>query len=61
RLDRNSVLVLAIYRKADKKETFIGAPAGDIVIRGRDVLICYSRLEGSKILLRKDREATEQT
>ncbi|MFH1875808.1 MAG: TrkA C-terminal domain-containing protein, partial [Candidatus Omnitrophota bacterium] len=47
RLDRNSVLVLAIYRKADKKETFIGAPAGDIVIRGRDVLICYSRLEGS--------------
>ncbi len=55
RLDRNSVLILAIYRKVNKKEIFIGAPAGDTVIKSKDVLICYSRQEGSKILLAKER------
>lgn len=57
RLDRDSVLILAIYRKINKKETFIGTPAGDTVIKGRDVLICYSRQEGSKVLLQKTRDS----
>ena len=56
RLDRNGVLVLAIYRKVHKKETFIGAPAGDTEIKGRDVLICYSREDASKIFLTKTRD-----
>lgn len=57
RLDHDGVLILAIYRKVNKKETFIGAPAGDTIIKGKDVLICYSREEGSKIFLQKNREA----
>lgn len=43
RLDREGVLVLAIYRKMGRKEEFIGAPAGETEIKTGDVLICYSR------------------
>lgn len=56
RLDRDGVLILAIYRKIHKKETFIGAPTGDTVVKARDVLLCYSRQDASKILLRKTRD-----
>lgn len=55
-LDKEGIMVLAIYRKEHRKERFFGAPAGDMVIKGRDVLVCYSRGEGSKILLKSKRE-----
>lgn len=53
RLDKDGILILAIYRKIDRKETFIGTPAGNTVIKGRDVLICYSREQQSKVLIQK--------
>jgi len=56
RLDKEGVLILAIYRKAHKKEVFIGTPSGETLLRGKDVVICYSRSGGSKILLRKRSE-----
>ncbi len=55
RLDRDGILILAIYRKVHKKETFIGAPAGDTVIESGDVLVCYAHQDGSRIILSKRR------
>lgn len=52
RLDKYGVLILAIYRKINKKETFIGAPTGDTEIKAKDVLICYSRKDSSSVILR---------
>ena len=41
RLNDEGVLVLAIYRKVDGQEKFIGAPRGDTVILPGDTLVCY--------------------
>ncbi|MBU1726721.1 MAG: TrkA C-terminal domain-containing protein [Candidatus Omnitrophica bacterium] len=56
KLNKEHILILAIYRKEHKREAFIGTPSGETEIKGRDVLICYSRQEGSKVLLQKKRE-----
>lgn len=53
RLDQEGILILAIYRKVHGKETFIGGPTGDTVIKAEDVLICYSRQDASKALVEK--------
>ncbi len=46
------VLILAIYRKVDKKIQFIGAPHGDVVLKIDDELICYAKEQAiSKIFL----------
>jgi len=37
------VLVLAITRRENGRETHLGAPHGDTVIRAGDALICYSK------------------
>jgi len=39
------ILVLAIYRREAGRETHLGAPHGDTVIRAGDALICYSQKE----------------
>jgi hypothetical protein len=52
RLDKYSVLILGIYRKINRKETFIGAPTGNTEIKAKDVLICYSSKDSSGIILR---------
>lgn len=36
-------LILAIYRKADEKMQFIGAPHGDVILNAGDELICYAK------------------
>lgn len=59
RLDRDGILILAVYRKGHKKELFTGAPGGEMVIKARDVLICYSRQEHSKVLLKSSRETAD--
>lgn len=41
KLDDEGVLVLAIYRKVNGEEKFIGAPRGDTVILMGDTLVCY--------------------
>ncbi len=41
RLNEEGVLVLAIYRKVDGKEVYIGAPRGDIKLVAGDTLVCY--------------------
>ncbi len=41
RLNEEGVLVLAIYRKVDGEEKFMGAPRGDTVILAGDTLVCY--------------------
>ena len=41
RLNDEGVLVLAIYRKVDGQEKFIGAPRGDTIILPGDTLVCY--------------------
>jgi len=53
RLDRQGILILAIYRSIQGKETFIGGPTGDTLIKADDVLICYSREKASKALAKK--------
>jgi len=53
RLEQDGILILAIYRKVDGKEKFIGGPTGDTVIESGDVLMCYSRQEDSKSLADK--------
>lgn len=55
RLHTEGILVLAIYRKINKKETFIGGPTGDTEIKAGDVLICYSRQDISKSLTLKSK------
>jgi len=41
-LDKEGVLVLAIYRKGPKgKELFLGAPSGSTKILPGDILVCY--------------------
>lgn len=42
-LDEEGLLVLAIYRKENGEEKFIGTPKGDTLILSGDVLVCYSR------------------
>jgi len=39
------ILVLAIYRREGGRETHIGTPHGDTVIRAGDALVCYSQKE----------------
>ncbi len=39
------ILVLAIYRREAGRETHLGAPHGDTVIRAGDALVCYSQKE----------------
>ncbi len=41
RLNDEGVLVLAIYRKVDGEERFIGAPRGDTIVLPGDTLVCY--------------------
>ncbi len=41
RLADEGVLVLGIYRRANGKEIYIGAPRGDTIIKVGDTLICY--------------------
>jgi len=48
KLDLEGTLVLAIYRKVNGEEKFIGAPKGDTVIQKGDVLICYGREDASR-------------
>lgn len=40
-MDEEGVIVLAVYRKKDGEEKFIGAPNGDLLIKREDLLICY--------------------
>lgn len=49
-LKEEGMLVLAIYRRVNAEEKYIGIPTGEIEIRPGDVLICYSRQEVSKDL-----------
>jgi len=56
RLDKYGVLILAVYRKINNKEAFIGAPTGDTEIKAKDVLICYSRKDNSGIFLKRTME-----
>ena len=49
-LKLEGALILAIYRKVNGEEKYIGAPKGDTVIKPGDVLICYARQEVSKAL-----------
>ena len=60
RLDKEGVLILAIYRKVNKKETFIGGPTGDTAIKAKDVLICYSRQDISKSFARNPDEVSKE-
>jgi len=66
RLELEGVLILAIYRRMDGEEKFIGAPRGETLIMPGDVLICYARQEVSKALsqrckgYRGDREHEEK-
>jgi hypothetical protein len=39
------ILILAIYRKVDRKSHFIGAPHGDVILKPGDELICYAKEE----------------
>ncbi|HID26036.1 MAG TPA: potassium transporter TrkA [Thermoplasmata archaeon] len=50
KLDKENILVLAIYRRRGKKERYIGAPRGDTVVRKGDKLICYGPEETLKKL-----------
>ncbi|MBU4346235.1 MAG: TrkA C-terminal domain-containing protein [Candidatus Omnitrophica bacterium] len=56
RLEQEGVLILAIYRKIDGKEKFVGGPTGETVIKAQDVLICYSRQDASKALAQKGKQ-----
>ncbi len=40
-LDKEGIIVLAIYRKGKEGEMYIGAPRGDTLIKKGDRLICY--------------------
>lgn len=42
RLEQCGMHVLAIYRKVNGREVFIGGLTGETVIKARDVLICYA-------------------
>ncbi|MFC1804415.1 TrkA C-terminal domain-containing protein [Candidatus Omnitrophota bacterium] len=55
KLEKDGVLVLAIYRKVNGKEKFIGGTTGDTLIKTQDVLICYSRQDAGKDLAEKCR------
>ncbi|HDO19195.1 MAG TPA: potassium transporter TrkA, partial [Thermoplasmatales archaeon] len=50
KLDKEGVLVLAIYRKIGKKEKYIGAPRGDTLIKKGDKIICYGPEDALKRL-----------
>ena len=50
KLDKESILVLAIYRRVGKTERYIGAPRGDTVVKKGDKLICYGPEESLKKL-----------
>jgi len=50
KLESEGILVLAIYRKVNGEEKYIGAPTGDSVIKPGDILICYSREGVSRAL-----------
>ena len=50
KLDEEGIIVLAIYRKEGGKENFIGAPNGDVVIKRRDILVCYGPEEAIRQL-----------
>jgi len=52
-LHQNNVLILAVYRRVNGKEVFIGGPTGETEIKPKDVLICYSRHDISKALADK--------
>ena len=57
KLDLEGILILAIYRKVNGEEKFIGAPKGDTVIQPGDVLICYGREDVSKGLSQRSKGA----
>lgn len=56
-LGQEHILILAVYRKVEGKEKFIGTPTGDTTIRPGDVLICYSRKDVSEAFAKKDDRA----
>ncbi len=41
KLNEEGVLVLAIYRKVNGEERFIGAPRGDTIVIPGDTMVCY--------------------
>ncbi len=41
KLNEEGILVLAIYRKVNGEEKFIGAPRGDTVLTPGDTIVCY--------------------
>jgi len=51
KLEQKGVLILAIYRRINKKEKFIGIVTGDTLIEANDVLIYYSHQDVSGFLL----------
>lgn len=53
KLEQDGILILAIYRKVEGKERFIGGTTGDTVIKTHDVLICYSRQDAGRDLAEK--------
>ncbi|MGM0440647.1 MAG: TrkA C-terminal domain-containing protein [Chlamydiota bacterium] len=44
------ILVLSVQRDSRHNNEFIGAPSGDIVIRGGDLLVCYGAAEACQEL-----------
>lgn len=54
RLDRYGVLILAIYRKINNKDIFLGTPQANTIIKEEDVLICYSREKDNHVLLKEE-------
>jgi hypothetical protein len=50
RLEQEGVLVLAVYRRVDGREQFIGGLSGDFQVKAGDALICYSRKDVSEVL-----------
>ena len=57
KLEKRGVMILAIYRKVGKKDTFIGGPTGETEIKAQDILICYSRQNVSEVLARELQDA----
>ncbi len=50
RLNEEGIIVLAIYKKIDDKEMFIGAPPRDINVVQGDILVCYGPEENIRNL-----------
>ncbi|MDD5496196.1 MAG: TrkA C-terminal domain-containing protein [Candidatus Omnitrophica bacterium] len=60
KLERHGLTVLAIYRKAGKKEKFMGGLTGETIINVGDILICYAPEEVSEAISNNTMLETER-